>query len=262
MACEQSFRSVLEKGQPRFGCFVTYPAPGAIERMGPDWDWFWIDAQHGELGYGDVLSLVRACDVVRRASFVRVASHERGVIARALDTAATGVIVPQVNSPEEACAVVEAARFPPLGERSFGGRRPVDLHGRGYVETANRDTLLMVQLESPGALECADEIAATPGVDILNLGPDDVMLRRGRPMTEPHPTDVIARDLERTVEACRKHGKLSAAIGIGVEMARVCVSLGVNMIVGGSDVGFLAAGSRKASEEARRIVEERRGRGQ
>lgn len=251
----KDFRAALETGRPQLGCFITYPAPGAVERMAPDWDWFWIDGQHGELGYNDVLSLVRACDLVGRASMVRVPSHEAGWMARALDAGATGVIVPQVNGADEARAVVRAAKFPPLGERSFGGRRVVDLRGRGYSDTANRDTLLMVQLESPGALENLDEIAATPGVDVLCPGPDDVMLRRGRSMAEPYPKDAVAHDLEALVEACKEHGKFSAAIGIGAEMMELCVSLGANLIVGGSDVGFLAAGSKKASEEARGIIQ-------
>ena len=253
----KDFRAALETGRPQLGCFITYPAPGAVERMGPDWDWFWIDGQHGELGYNDVLSLVRACDLVGRASMVRVPSHEPGWIARALDAGATGVIVPQVNDAEEARALVRAAKFPPLGERSFGGRRVVDLHGRGYSDTANQDTLLMVQLESPDALRNLDEIAATPGVDVLCLGPDDVMLRRGRSMAESYSKDAVAHDLEAIVEACKEHGKFSAAIGVGAEMMRVCVSLGVNLIVGGGDVGFLAEGSRRTSEEARGIIRER-----
>ena len=87
----------------------------------------WLDAQHGQMGYGDLLSLVRACDLVGTASIIRVASHERGVISRALDTGATGIIVPQVNTAEDAAAVVQAARCPPIGDRSWGGGRAGDV---------------------------------------------------------------------------------------------------------------------------------------
>jgi len=250
----RSFRSVLEAGTPQLGCFVMYPAPGEIERIGPDWDWFWIDGQHGQMGYQDILSLVRACDLVGRPAFVRVASCERGTIGRVLDMAPNGIIVPQVNSPEEAREAVRAAKFPPLGERSYGGRRPIDLYGRGYAKTANRETLLAVQLESPEALANLEAIAAIDGVDCINLGPDDITLRLGRSMTEPRARDAMAADLHRLVAACRRLGKFSLAIGAGAEMMSLCVSLAVNLIVAGSDVGFLAGASRQASQEARDII--------
>ena len=73
-----SFRDVLRTGAPQLGLCVMYPSPGVVERIGPDWDWIWIDGQHGELGHGDVLQLVRACDLIKRPAFVRVAGHEGG----------------------------------------------------------------------------------------------------------------------------------------------------------------------------------------
>ena len=249
------FQDRLQAGQPQFGCVITYPLPGAIERIGSDWDWFWLDGQHGQLGYQDLLALVRACDLVGRASFVRVPGHDAGTIGMSLDTGATGIIVPQVHSADQARAVVRAAKFPPLGDRSFGGRRVVDLHGRGYAATANDDTILVVQVESPEGLAAVDPIAAVDGVDCVHLGPDDLMLRRGHPMDQPHPQDVVARDLEAVVEACRRHGKLSAAMGVSRETCEVCVSLGVNLIASALDVGFIASGSADASRQARRIAQ-------
>ena len=248
-----SFQDRLQAGHPQFGCVITYPLPGAIERIGSDWDWFWLDGQHGQLAYQDLLALVRACDLVGRASFVRVPGHDAGTIGMALDAGATGVIVPQVHSADQARAVVQAAKFAPLGDRSYGGRRAVDRHGRGYAATANDDTILIVQVESPEGLAAVDEIAAVAGVDCVHLGPDDMMLRRGHPMDQPLPQDIVTCDLEAIVGACRKHGKLSAAMGVGREMCEVCVSLGVNLIASALDVGFIAAGSADASRQARQI---------
>lgn len=247
----KSFRKLLESGLPKLGLSVMHPSPGAIERIGPDWDWMWIDTQHGQLGYADMLALVRACDLIERAAIVRVPSHEYGGIGRALDTGASGVIVPMVNTPEEALAVVHAAKLPPLGERSYGGRRAIDLHGRAYASTANRDTLLIAQIETPGALDHVDAIAATKGVDALFLGPDDISLRRGRTMDQPLDQTQLRRDMDTVLAACRRHNKFAVAVGMGAEMTRLCASLGFHMIVAGGDSAFLANGSKVASTEAR-----------
>jgi 4-hydroxy-2-oxoheptanedioate aldolase len=233
-----------------------YPAPGVVERIGPDWDWVWIDGQHGELGYNDVLALVRACDLIARPAVVRVPGHEFGSIGLALDTGAAGLIVPCVDTPEQARAVVDAAKFPPLGKRSFGGRRPIDRLGRIYSDTANEDVLLVVQVESPQAIENAEQIAAIAGVDALFLGPDDVLLRRGHSVNEKRSEANLGKDMRAVMDACNKHGKFSVMVAGDEEMLKLCAAMGFSMIVGGGDVPFLAVSSKQASAKARAILEQ------
>jgi len=108
---------------PQLGMCYMYPAPGIIERIGPDWDWVWIDGQHGELGYNDILSAVRACDVIMRPAVVRVSGQSPGDIGKALDTVPAAVMVPMVDNADQARTIVQAAKFPPLGSRSYGGPR-------------------------------------------------------------------------------------------------------------------------------------------
>ena len=247
-----SLRSRLAGGTPQFGLSVMYPSPGVVERIGPDWDWIWLDGQHGQLGNYDVmLSMVRACNLVGRPAMVRVPHHEFGSIGLALDMGAAGVIVPVVDSVEDAKKAAFAAKFSPLGGRSYGGRRPIDLWGRAYSDTANSDTVLVVQIESPEAIENAAAIAGTPGVDALFLGPDDIMLRRGFTMTTPRSKETLGKDMEAVVKACRKHGKYAVTVGIGAEMLKLCVTMGFSMIAAGGDVPFLANTSKQTSTEAR-----------
>lgn len=248
------FRDRLEAGEVLLGCCIMYPNPGVIERIGPDWDWFWIDAQHGELGYSDVLALVRACDLAGKASIVRVPSHESSWISKALDAGATGVMVPQVNDAEEARAVVKAAKFPPLGARSYGARRVIDLRGRGYSDTANRETVLIAQVETPDAVQRADEIAAVPGIDALLVGPDDVSLCLGLSMTEPKPAEKVREWQQAVVDACRKHGRIPVAVGGRGKTLELLVSLGFRMIVCGGDASFMAEGSKEASQNAGAVI--------
>ena len=251
-----SLRKMLDSDpqRPLLGLSVMYPSPGAVERIGPDWDWMWIDGQHGEMGYEQTLALVRACDLIQRPAVVRVPGHEAGAIGKTLDMGAAAVIVPCVDTPEQARLVVDAAKFPPLGKRSYGGRRPIDFLGRNYSDTANHDTLLIAQIESPQAIENADAIAAVDGVDALFLGPDDLMLRRGFSMTAAKSRETLGRDMEAVMAACRKHDKIGVMVGVGEEMLRLCLSMDFRMIVGGSDVGFLAGGSKKAAGEARNVI--------
>ena len=245
------FHAAIAAGVPQFGLCIMYPAPGAVERIGPDWDWIWLDGQHGEIGSDSMLQLVRACDLVGRPAFVRVPGHEAGPIGFALDMGAAAVIVPCVDTPEQARACVAAAKCPPLGNRSYGGRRPIDRQGRGYAATANEETLLVVQIESPLAMENAEQIAAVPGVDALFLGPDDIMLRRGFTMDTPRSEATLGADLAAMTAACERHGKLAVTVGVGSEMLSLCLRMGCHLIVGGSDVMFLAQTSRDVAGEVR-----------
>lgn len=233
-----------------------YPSPGSVERIGGDWDWIWVDGQHGQLGYTEMLSIVRACDLIQRPAFVRVPGHDAGTIGLALDTGAAGVIVPQVHTVAQARAVVQAAKFPPLGDRSYGGRRPIDRAGRGYSDDANAAVRLIVQIESPEALDQAEAIAAVPGVDALFLGPDDIVLRTGGSMTAPRPPEVLAGFMEKMALACHNHGKIPVTVGMGEGILELCCALRYGMIVAGGDVAFLATGSKAASEAARKRVVE------
>ncbi len=250
----KSLRPALQSGTPQLGFCIMYPAPGIIERVGPDWDWVWVDGQHGELDYHDMLGIVRACDLVGKPAMVRVPGHAFGPIGLALDMGAAGVIVPVVDTPDQARELVKAAKFPPLGGRSYGGRRPIDLHGRLYSDTANEDTLFICQIESPEAIDNADAIAAVPGVDALFLGPDDVMLRRGYKMNVPRDRQSLGKDMEAVSNACKKHGKIAVCVGIGADMLKLNLSCGYQMIVSGGDVAFLANTSKQAAAEARQIL--------
>lgn len=252
----KSFRSALTAGAPQLGLAIMYPSPGVVERIGAEWDWIWVDGQHGQLGYNDMLNIVRACDLVQRPALVRVPGHDFGSIGLALDAGAAGIIVPCVDTPEQAQSVVNAAKFPPLGKRSYGGRRPIDLAGRGYADNANEELLLVTQIESPEAIENAEAIAAIPGVDVLFLGPDDIMLRRGFSMTAPRNAEALGADMRAVINACRKHSKLAAMVGMGDEMLKLCLEMGFNLIVGGGDVPFIANGSQQASKAARAIIEQ------
>lgn len=224
-----------------------YPAPGVIERVGPEWDWLWLDGQHGQIaGYDTMLAMVRACNLIRRPAYVRVAGHEPGPIGLALDMGADAIIVPQVDSADQARALVRAIRFPPLGDRSFGGRRVIDLHTRKYSEDANTTVQLVCQIESPEALERAEEIASEPGVSALFLGPDDLILRTPYAMGSPTALHFLKDAIHQIGHLCTRLGKSSICVAGSPEVYSHCKDAGITHIVLGSDAGFLAEASRRA----------------
>lgn len=245
------FRKALAEGKPQLGFCIMYPATGIVEKCGSDYDWLWLDGQHGQLDYSTMLSLVRAADFIKRPSFVRVAWNEFGAIALAADMFPQGVIVPCVSTVEEAQAAVQAAKLPPLGKRSYGARRACDVVGRLYSNTANSDLMLICQIETPEGIENAEAIAATPGVDGLFLGPDDIMLRRGFTMDAPKNQETLGKDMELVMAACRKHNKPGVMVGVGAEMMSLCLKTGFTMVVGGGDVTCLGFAAKQWASDAR-----------
>jgi len=228
-----------------------YPSPGVIERIGPNWDWIWIDAQHGDLDYRETVTLIRAANLIGKPVLVRPPGQDTGWISRVLDAGAAGVIVPMIESLEEAKAMIQAAKFPPEGNRSYGGRRIIDLLGRTYYKTANRDTVLILQLESDDAVAKAEQLAALEGVDGLFLGPDDLLIRSGQEVETPKNPETIGRQNKAVADACQKYEKLGAGIGVAGPMMQMAKDYGFDLIVGGGDVPFLVGGSKKSADEIR-----------
>ena len=143
------------------------------------WDFLWIDGQHGPFSYDSALTAVRTTDLVGTDSLLRVPGQEHSLLGLYADMLPSAMMVPVVNTPEQAKAVVDATRFPPLGNRSYGGRRPIDFLGRDYY--MGEGLVLVLQIETPEAVENAAAIAALEGVDALFLGADDLKIQLGVP---------------------------------------------------------------------------------
>jgi 2-keto-3-deoxy-L-rhamnonate aldolase RhmA len=183
---------------------------------------------------------------------VRVPAHDAHYANRILDAGALGIVAPHVNTADEARAVVRACRFAPLGERSVAGNWP-HLGYQAYPadqvrKLFNDRTTVIVMLETPEAVERADEIAAVPGVDVLHVGSTDLCDALGLPGQFDHPA--ITRSFERVIAACRKHGKHAGAGGLGSapEVMQNVVRMGVRFVTAGNEWAFmLAAAKQRAS---------------
>jgi 2-keto-3-deoxy-L-rhamnonate aldolase RhmA len=177
--------------------------------------------------------------------FVRVPGLDPQLIARVLEAGALGVIVPHVQSRQDAEAVVQAAKYPPLGTRSLAGALP-HMRFRTFPAVAtmkaiNDATMVVAMIESAEAVAAADEIAAVDGVDMLLIGTNDLSNALGIPGQLDHPS--VREAYVRTFEACRKHNKHLGVGGLASkpELAKEFIELGARYISAGSDIAFLLA---------------------
>lgn len=241
-------------GKPIFGTSLRFYDPGIVEMMGKDWDFVWIDLQHGTIDVTHLFNIVRACDLVGVSAIVRLPGIAApDMVSFVLDMDPAGAIIAQVDTAAQAEAMVEAAKFPPLGNRSWGGRRIIDRNGRQYAQRANKEQLLIVQIESPAGLKNCADIAAVKGVDGLMIGPDDMALRLGILGTASLFEGALYAASKQIASACHTHGKL--AIGFAGKTAneiRKALEAGFNLVSMGADAIFVQQGSAALQ----RVIEE------
>ena len=246
----ERFRAKRAAGQPVFGTSLRFRDAGIVEMIGGGWDFVWIDLQHGTIGADQLLDIVRACDLVGVTSLVRMPLNPSG-IGWALDMDVGGVIIAQVDTVCQACAAVKAARFPPVGDRSYGGRRIIDRQGGDYTMAANLRQLLFLQVESPQALDACAEWVALEGVDGLMLGPDDIRLRLGQPLSGSMMEGPLYEASMKLVNTCRAASKLTVMI-VPPQRAEIgkALQMGATVISLSADATFLKTGSAAALSEA------------
>jgi 2-keto-3-deoxy-L-rhamnonate aldolase RhmA len=213
-------------------------------------DWLFIDLEHGSIPLDVAANISVAALDSGITPIVRVPHAEYGMATRALDTGALGIVMPHVDTAEEAREVVDRLRFPPLGHRSVGyAYAPLDFRAVPTSEAApqlNAATLLTVMLETPEAIANADAIAAVPGVDVVMIGTNDLCAELGIPSQFTHAKIVDA--YEKVIAAAKKHGKWVGSGGVPTEegMAQY-VRMGVRFLLSGADFAFMmAAGTARA----------------
>jgi 4-hydroxy-2-oxoheptanedioate aldolase len=242
--------TMLGQGQTLLGLYHGYSCEAILETIAPGWDFVWIDGQHGQFSIDGALRAVRVASLLGLETVLRVATHDPGVLAQHADTGASAIMVPQVETVAAARAVARALRFPPRGDRSFGGRRAIDVHGRDYYRTG--EPLVIVQIESREGMERAEPIAAIDGIDGLFFSPDDLKLSFGLPIETPvGENGALLEARQETARAAQAAGKWCGCPGMELSEVPKIIELGYQMLIGGADVKFLRAGAQKALAEFR-----------
>jgi len=201
------FKKQLRAGQPKLGLFLNSSSPTVAEQLAySGYDWLLVDTQHGPMGFLELSGMLAGIANGGAKSMVRVAGyHDRGGIQQSLDMGADGVLVPYINTAEEARQAVSCARYPTVGTRSvYFPQRSMNRAGLlGYAGAANDNIILALQVETADCIKNIDQIAAVPGVDMLFLGQNDLCMSMGLFETYKFPDMYTSPELQAATDKLR-----------------------------------------------------------
>jgi 4-hydroxy-2-oxoheptanedioate aldolase len=224
---------------------------GAEILAGAGVDYVCVDQQHGVIDYDSMVPMFQAIRAEGPAPITRVLSNDAFLIMKALDAGAWGVIVPLVNNAEDAARAVAACRYPPEGMRSYGPVRAAGVIGSRDPEELGGEVLCLVMVETREALERVEEIAATPGLDGIYIGPSDLALSLGLPPTLEVTEGEHVRAVERIREACHRGGIAAGIHAPSGEWARRHAEDGFDMVTVATDAALLRAATLREVTVAR-----------
>lgn len=239
----------LQKGQDVIGTFVSLGHPDVTEMLSRiGFDWLLVDGEHAPLGLETMQQMMQAMNGSNCTPLVRPQWNDMVIIKRVLDIGAHGVVVPWVNTKEEAEYAVRACKYPPEGLRGCGPRRAA-FFDPDYLKTANDEILVIVQIETRKAISNIDDILSVQGIDACYIGPLDLSRSFGLDFPQwDNPQYVEAFD--KVVAAAKKWGK-PAGMWTSVETIQWAIEKGFTLNTVGSADGFLMEGARLALEKAR-----------
>jgi 4-hydroxy-2-oxoheptanedioate aldolase len=238
------FKKQLHSGSPKFGLFVNSHSPTVAEQLAHSgYDWLLIDTQHGPMGYEKLSSMLAGVSSGGAKSMVRVGGYaDRPGIQQALDLGADGVLIPYINTAEEARQAISCARYPTAGTRSvYFPQRSMNKDGLlGYAGGANNNIIVALQVETADCIKNMSEIAAVPGVDILFLGQNDLCMSMGlfEKYEFPHmyTSPELGAATEKLVAEARKNNVILGLFLFGTARVGEFLDKGFTFISIGNDL--------------------------
>jgi 4-hydroxy-2-oxoheptanedioate aldolase len=244
----ERLRARWQAGEPAFGLWSAMPASITVElAAAAGYDYVCIDLQHGLSDEWTMVSMLQAAAPI--APLVRTAWNEPGLIMRALDLGAAGVIVPLVGSGAEAARAVDACRYPPDGTRSYGPSRAELVIGSSAPDELAAAALCFVMVETRDGLERVDEIAATPGLDGIYIGPSDLSLALG--LTPRAGGPPLESAIARVRHAAHAHGLIAGMHCSSGADARARAAEGFELVTVAVDASLFRATIARQLAEAR-----------
>jgi 4-hydroxy-2-oxoheptanedioate aldolase len=240
-------RSRLATGEPFLFSWQSIPsAPLAAHLARLPLDGVCLDMQHGMIGFSDAVGLIAAINAAGRPAIVRTLWNDPATPGQAFDAGAACVIAPMVNSRAEAERLVRAAKYPPVGARSwgaYGGIQASGLSPRDYLREANRLTMVFAMVETVEAVRNVEEIAATPGLDGLFVGPSDlsISLSNGAGIDKTGPDTIAA--MEKIAAAAKRNGLVCGAFAGDAPVIQTYLKLGYTFLAAAVDADLMRLGA-------------------
>ncbi|WP_323174633.1 aldolase/citrate lyase family protein [Natrialba sp. PRR66] len=253
MVNENHALAELKRGNSVVGAWILSQSARTAEVLSrTDIDWIGIDTEHAPYSPKHVERLIRAIEpnatpIVRLPSIDEATS---GAAKHALDSGAQGVIVPSVQTPTDAQAVVRSTYFPPVGERGVAGTTRANGYGEnfeGYVNDAGTETLVAIQIESPPAVEAVREILAVDGIDVAFIGENDLSAALGYPGETDHPE--VRNAVERVLDAAIENDVFPGIAGRTPAIQAERMDRGFRFFLLGADLSFMRSGIQKFLSE-------------
>jgi len=238
------FKKQLREGLPKMGLFLNAHSPTLAEQLAhTGYDWLLVDTQHGPMGYEKLSAMLSGISNGGAKSMVRVGGYDdRPGIQQALDLGADGVLVPYINTAEEARQAVSCTKYPRVGTRSvYFPQRSMNKAGLlGYAGNANNNLIVALQVETASCIENMEEIAAVPGVDILFLGQNDLCMSMGLYEKYEFPHMYTSPELgsatQKLVENARKNKVILGLFLFGTSRVGEFLEKGFTFISIGNDL--------------------------
>lgn len=245
-----TFKRAILAGRQQIGLWCMIPGSFVTEALaGAGFDWLLLDTEHSPADVLTVLPQLQAAAAYDVATVVRPAANDPVLIKRLLDCGAQSLLIPYVQSAEEARAAVAAVRYPPAGIRGVAGLTRASRFGRvaGYAKRAEQELCVLVQVETRKSLDAIEEIAAVEGVDGVFIGPGDLSASLGYPGELFHPEVVAA--VEGAIRRVAAAGKPAGVLTYDVPFARRCMALGSLFTAVGADLAILVRGVERLAGE-------------
>jgi 4-hydroxy-2-oxoheptanedioate aldolase len=238
----------LRAGETVFSAWCTLASPITAETIAREgYAAVVLDQQHGLWDTASIIAGIAALHHAAAAPVVRVPLNDFAFVSRALDFGAEAIIAPMINSERDARQFAAAAKYPPLGERSWGPQRAMALQGRtvalDYLREANDGTLTLAMIETPAALGNVDAIAAPPGIDALFVGPYDLSTALSGGSAQDVQAPEVERAIDQICQAAKKAGKIPGIYCRDAERALAMSRRGFRFITIGSDLGLVREGA-------------------
>jgi 4-hydroxy-2-oxoheptanedioate aldolase len=249
---ENKLRTIWQQGNAVINGWLHIPSAWSAEVMAHQgFDSLTVDLEHGMAGFETTLTMFQAISTTDVVPMARVPWNEPGIIMRLLDAGCLGIICPMVNSRAQAEAFVGACRYPPLGYRSLGPTRARIYAGADYAAFANQSVITLAMVETAEALSNVAEIASTPGLDGLYIGPGDLSLSLGGTqrvdLTEPH----LVEALDAILASARRHDRFAGLHTNSPQYARRAIERGFRFVTVMTDTTMLATMAKRMVAAAR-----------